>query len=211
MAQMRGRVVGEATHTVAGVKVEIRLYKKDLIFFAEYAGEFFTDQDAKKLKARVWAYIEETFNLEWIPVIQVAETQPFCHHISAHAEYMGIVIDRFYYAYTQGGRLRKAPFYLIECAEDPGKEAGEAWTWRDGGKFAPPCEAGRHLVQDAKRVFYLPYSIEVWTGLLELIKTLARAKQRLHEIVGATEVGMEQLAAVGAQILKMLPAGEEDD
>lgn len=215
MAKMVGRVVGEVKHAVSGIKVEIRLYKKELLFYADYAGTRFQNTDSKALNRQVLEYINQTYSLTWIPAIQVKETTPFAEQHHTQADYMGLAISRFYYAYTANRWLRQENWnYYNLPSTDKTKVTGRAWTWmppRYGDKpFEPPCEWVK--THDVQNIYYLPYSDEVWEGLLEMIRTLARAKLRLREIVGGSEAGMEQLAAVGAEIMKALPAttGEGD-
>lgn len=79
-----GPIIESWEHFRYKVKVIIRLNPDDSIFHGDYGDRRFTDPTLNGLRAKLNSAVEETMQLEWIPVLRV----------KCHAHFHGIRMER---------------------------------------------------------------------------------------------------------------------
>ena len=79
----------------------------------------------------------------------------------------------------------------------------EYWrTSRDQDVLFPPL----YLKDEA----YLPYSEELWTGLVQMQTAISKLEERIHEIIMTPE-GNDMIALVGKGMFNLLAPGDDSE
>lgn len=197
----------------AGGRVEVYFDPNPdcLTFHAQVGDKRFTNVSADALVSEVLRYIRDNLRMVWHPAIVVAEVAPFS---PGKASFVGIDVKRVYLANPlDGGCPRQLEWDDYAPSEDRlgGPQPGENM---DAYRLSHSREvwAGLKVPDDLpyetkssdRKTRVLPYTEELYAGLVEIDRGIARLKARLGSLMGDS-AGWQQVAAIGAQLLKMLP------
>ncbi len=185
-----------------------------LSFTAKIGDQRFRNANAAQLKQEVYAYIEANLVMTWHPVIVVSEVAPFS---PGRASFVGIEVHRVYLTNGADGRIRQLDWDDYDVADDAfGRRPDESihsyrlshsqQHWMGLGKV--PDDLPYKTKSSDKETRILPYSEELYTGLVEIDAGIDRLKARLRTLL-TNEQGWTKIASIGAQLCKLLPAPEE--
>lgn len=212
----------ETLHHRSGAKVDIMFDPNPggeygLTFSARVGDKWFRDPSAAAIRQTVYRYLDEQVQMTWIPVIIVSEIAPF--HPGT-ASFVGIEVTRAYMANGADGAVRRLNWDDYHAQEGTfiGPSEGEnvdAWrllraqTAYMGIKSVPD---GLPFVTKSsdKETRILPYTEELYTGLVEIDRGIERLREKLRDLLGDKE-GWSRIAEIGSQMMKMLPAPAEDE
>jgi hypothetical protein len=208
MSRKKPKIISTVKHPRAGMSVNVYLNQDSLTFSATVAGEIIAGTDGKDVERRVFQAIAASVELDWQPVIEARALHPFT---AADESFVGIEIDRYYVA------VRKTDGLLLESAWSTEGKATFTyaktfgnWSPHDDGEWKLPCNDGHgHTsMMDGTR-YFMAYTDELWAGLEQLIVAIRALRARLDTLLATVE-GQAMISTVGAQLLKMLPAPDED-
>jgi hypothetical protein len=158
--------------------------------------------------------LEFTAEFEWIPVIEVEESQSWHDEHQVGTAFIGFSTERYYIAKRPDKLFVRADWRIFHHSKEDARYYGKPPIYHakrfydrnilndDGtleGDFPLP------FVSDmTRRHYYLPYSEETWGGIQQIIEAIKVLKSRLHEVLG-TDEGRKLLLRVGESIIKALP------
>lgn len=201
-------------------------------FFADYAGEHYTGNDAASVERTVREAMRASLSVTWRECISVSwgERSSFDHSQQGVGENNGgaqfrFSFSRFLWARFPDGKLRKLEHwdYRTRPNEDKLSAAhtfhpnwmGGPWPrslYATSGprgevtapEFDPPCR-GREAHSNVEAPhMYLPYSDEMWLGLSLLTDQVVLLSKRLADLLGSTE-GQARIAAAYGVLALMAP------
>lgn len=181
-----------------------------LTFSAKVGDRWFRNADAHRLKREVCDYLSANLELTWHPVIIVSEVAPFS---PGRASFVGIEVERAYLAQGADGRVRQLNWDDYEVTPGEfGPSSGESvdsfrlsratQSW--GGLKRVPDDLPYVTKHSDKETRILPYTEELYAGLVEIDGGIDKLKLRLRTLLAGKD-GWTQIAAIGARITKLLP------
>lgn len=183
-----------------------------LTFHAQVGDKRFTNVSADALVTEVLRYIRDNLHVVWHPAIVVSEVAPFA---PGKASFVGIDVKRVYLTNPlDGGRPRMLEWDDYAPSEgrlggpQPGENmdayrlshSREVWV----GLKKVPDDLPYETKSSDRKTRVLSYTEELYAGLVEIDRGITRLKVRLGSLLGDNN-GWQQVAAIGAQLLKMLP------
>lgn len=192
-------------HHRTQTKVALRLDRKTMQFEAEYGGRTFHSKDGAEVKAQVLDAIKAQCALEFHPVIEVALRHGYSsssHHAEVQAASIILELARYYYA-VDGEVMWILSWDNFESGNLERTKGWHPHTGRE--RFSLPFR--REANWDDR--LYAAYSEELWAGLQELQAVIEKARERVLELMMG-DIGLESIRAMGARILRALPAGDEE-
>ena len=212
MARLPARV-DFITHARTGVKVALRLDKKNMVFQAEYGGQTYKSKDGGEVRAQTLKAIEESHQLTFQPVIRVEVARGnFGSVYHSRAELgvgLGVAITRFYF--SQEGELRQ-----LTWEDHKRNNVTRLKRWMPPGfkgkpeEFTLPFSRPNRLSYGSDH-YYLPYSEETWEGLQRIVKNIETAKDHLNAFLVDPGV-ISKLIAIGTgSPYPLLKAGDIED
>ncbi len=188
--------------------------ERGLTFNAKVGDRHFQNANAAQLKREIYEYLNANLELTWHPVIIVSEVAPFS---PGTASFVGIDVERAYLSQGTDGRVRQLNWDDYEVTPgafgpNPGESidsfrlsrSRQSWS---GLKKVPDDLPYRTKSSD-KETRILPYTDELYAGLVEIDNGIDRLKVRLRDLLSDKE-GWTKIATIGAQLTKLLPAPEE--
>lgn len=225
---LKPQKVDEVTDKKTGMTIDIMFNRNDKDFFAVHGPATFRDPTAKAVMTWAHKQLQEAQELQWQPIIKVTYrriNQPDGQNSATIA----ISATRYFVAVNQAGRPIRADWgtspdgretikNVFEYHSSPPTrttrriglyERAMAFHWNDkeDGPFRVPLTVKRQFRPDYDVL--LPYDMETWLGILELIETIRQANDALENLLQA-ESGIERIGQVGAALLKALPSGEPE-
>lgn len=185
-----------------------------LTFSATIGDKRFRNASAEILRQEIHDYLAANASLVWHPAIVVSEVAPFS---PGRAAFVGIEIKRVYLACTDVVRELDWEDYNVEpgtFGPQPGENidsyrlSRSRQCWRGIRKVPDDLpHTAKHVDRETTVV---PYSEELYTGLVEIDRGVRRLHARLRTLL-KTNDGLQQVAFVGASLLKALPAPNEEE
>ena len=183
-----------------GYEIDIMLDRDTLEFFANLPGdEVITSKEARSIKSQTLAWLSNNITFDWHPIIAVDETRPFMEsNTSPTRGFVGFSLSRFYWTRRQDGRVFKKEWNYGNKSNLDGASLWYAIEIDDNGF---PVHDSTH---------YMPYSDELWEGLLGLIGKIQELKLNLSNFLSSDE-GVSRLSEIGMSSIKSLFSGEDDE
>ena len=202
MARLPARV-GWIIHDRMRTKVALRLAKSSMTFQAEWAGKVYRNKDGAVLRKQILELIEASEHLVFHPVIEAEVARPgYGSYSSGRRAQVSLCVDRFFYAESSSGGLLKLAWERQDSSRQRHWNPGEGFT-------GVPCHIPHCYSYDPDR-HYLVYSDDMWAGLGVLLDAIEQAEGRINEILSADDT-LARIEAVGAAIIKALPAPKENE
>lgn len=185
-----------------------------LTFSAQVGDQRFRNASAEVLRQEIHKYLNENTAATWYPAIVVSEVAPFS---PGRAAFVGIEVDRVYLT-CNNGTVRELNWDDYNREEDSfGFRPGESidsfrlsrarQSWR--GIKSLPDDLPHTSKSSDKETTVVPYTEELYAGLLEIDNGVRRLRERLRTLL-KTDEGRSQVASVGASLLKMLPPAPDE-
>lgn len=209
MARRKLLKIDEFEHR-SGVVVYIFLAPDNTFVTNEILGTTLHDDTADRLKSKATRYLNESYELSFTPVIEIKKLRPFAAEISElQGGFVGFNARRFYYAVNIADNF----FWLSwELATSRGLSTSFASRWHPGGYSGKITKDNFILPIQAGGYHYLPYSEEVWSGVMRLANIIRVANERLDEILNAEDGGIQRLSLAGELIKQaLLGSGENSE
>lgn len=228
-----GAMIDEHVHR--GVHTKIRLNKSTGIFGAFLGDAEMTAASLRELKTILEKKIDEGLNLTWQPIIHITVNPPKSDEDEREAAALRTEVklqaERFYVARVQGPNWRRLAWDALQPGSSIERQLRDSKAWQ------PPIvdqseyhhDAGRQRAADARKLaarenwappFYedwkgaryeveawLTYTPELWRALEEIGQLLRNARTQLAHMT-ATKKGVAQIAIAGANLPKLLGAGQ---
>jgi hypothetical protein len=86
----------------------------------------------------------------------------------------------------------------------------QVWRWSDKTDEGDVVFPYVHEGMFGSPMAWLEYSDEVWAALEKMQETISQVNEQFQALIG-TDEGYDKMEQIGREILKMLPAPEEDD
>jgi hypothetical protein len=213
---MQGRIVETLDFPAYGTKVDIRLNKRSLTFFAYIGNHLLEEKDADTLKTRIRLVLRDELSATWEPIIAIS----FKGQVNGiQAANFRLEFDRYYVARV--GDLRKwrmlswaafdeyknDPISLInnsqywyvmtdkESIEDSYKESViDTYHGHNG-------DSCREDITHREGTFYRPYSKELWEGLHKLRDAMIEISNTVSKLV-STDKGLVFLMSGGKLLIE---------
>lgn len=134
-----------------------------------YDNKTFDGKDLKQLRSDAWAYLRDVTAGKWEPFVIV-------EHNSS-----GIQTDhQIYFEYRRVFRLKKADGTLL----------WKTWVGPDKGHEGTPGNScyGPDVEDEYKYVKCIPYSKEVWNGLLVITKAIEALDKKIKAMVAGADL-----------------------
>jgi hypothetical protein len=231
MARKKPIEVDEVHYATLGVRVKIFLNREKNKFYADYAGEHFEHAECAQVKRLVLDSIQASQKLDWIPVIEIEKLLPFS--ADTPENFIGFSLDRFYIAYTTGGRIVRTRWFVdgegvdvplsvyrksiegrvkgANAANDMAFVETFLWDEERAGKFRLPypyegCQ-GTDSGEDwrSEQTVYVRYSPELWRGLELILERIEEMRRKLDELLLSPE-GHKLIEGLVAQLSLSGPA-----
>lgn len=203
------RVVDTVT-SKAGYSIDIMFDPNAdaLDFSSDFGGLSISSRDANVVKKWAYKQLKTAPGLEWHKVIKVVMLMR--HQYSA-TRTVGFSLDRFYYSTAHNGQLRQCSWPRPSTFDQDQKvdlvRSSTRFHWNNiNGPFDPPMTIPGSFNRPET---YLVYTEELWAGLKQLQDAIGQLRDRLNELI-SSQTGHEQIARVGRDLLKMLPAPKEE-
>lgn len=216
----KGAVVEWVEHPVTKRRAAVRLDRGSMIFFTR---EVETDQNSPTFESRsgeevrTWvleqlARTTDANNMTWVPVIEVQQDGDVRHmyrdETETHGESLSVTVKRYYLGLTRDEReWRGLPWescHPDSAAQVPENERYAASSRYDEGPkserlngYTKPFRLPAFLSRSRGDKAVLPYTEELWQGLLLVVQHLANSRVTLRELI-STKKGVETLTLVGA-------------
>jgi hypothetical protein len=201
--------VGEYTHRETQSTVEIVYHKRDKVFRARLSDAVIEAESQKEVERKLKEHLDATMQIEWQKVLALTPDEAMT--VKSLWASIGIHFKRFEVGRHPDGRLLKREwerpptvFFTGTVSNPPRIPSNFYWDTKRDGEWALPTTSKR-MNGGSVQTYYFPYTEEMWTGLEEVQKRIEELRDRLMEFLGE-EAGYEQIALMGAQILKALPA-----
>lgn len=195
-----------------------------LTFNAVVGDKGFRFKTAEEVKRAVWEYLDANCKLDWHPVIEITELEPW--GANNDELFVGFNIDRYYLAESNDKRqdghpsLRKLRWDEYTPDKDrmrfDSTDNIDFYRIQNSQEFhafhlkIPDCLPYRekHPHRTGKHS-YLLYDESVWVALQSIQEGITRLKRKLRTLTG-TNTGIQQLTAMGSQLLNLLPENVEE-
>jgi hypothetical protein len=220
MARRGVRKLEMYKHEVSGIEVAIYLNTHNSTFqcTVERDGEDFVDKDLNVLKRKLKTYLDGRVDLGWQWVIEVElESGGGDHRSQARKHVFGFSKKKYLLSShrVNGKYLKTEPRDFTLQHVDYGNEEAhylkdsKTWRWfrneEEGDLVLPAKKDGGYR---GTRV-WLEYSAEVWAALQQMQDVIDGVAEQFDALIG-TDEGYKNLEQIGREIMRLLPAPEED-
>lgn len=231
MARGKKDQVVETFEHRTGMKIDLlfdpnpqRIHPETGLTFSAVVGDkTFRSKTAEEVKQAVWGYLDANSKLDWHQVIEITELEPWGAN---NAElFVGFNIDRYYLTESKDLRNGHPLLRKLRWSEyNPDKhqlafdhmKSVDLYRIHNSQEFhafqgkLPDCLPFRDQRghRDGK-VTYVPYDENVWVALQSIQEGITRLKRKLRSLTG-TNQGIQQLTAMGSQLLNLLPESVEE-
>lgn len=237
MRHLKGAIVEWVEHSKTKRRAAIRLDRGSMTFWAradeaDLQSEPYTSQKGSEVRAwllKQLAFTTDENIMEWVPVVKIEHGGERRHRYRDEAQTFGdslsVEIDRFYLGLTRDQReWRKLRWESCDPTSLTVVPENERYAASDRYAEGPKSEK-LNKVYGTEKPFRLPsfkdkyqgeetvipYTPELWAGLLLIVEQMERSRKTLRELVG-TKAGIARLAEVGAGHvpLQLMPPKPEE-
>ncbi|SRR6266516_1131673 len=213
----KGAIVEKIEHPTTKRAGVVRLDKRSMTFFAreddsDLTAEPFASKDGAKVHAWLRVRLGHTTQkdrLDWVPVIEIKNDSKSGYRYrgeeNMHGEQLDVEIDRFWIALTQderewrkitwvegdlksSGSIPENDRYAQSRRFGQGPKSTELTSWNKPFVLPSFLREGQVVV---------PYTPELWKGLLQVIRQIAATRELLKEMIG-TKDGIAAVTEIGA-------------
>jgi hypothetical protein len=207
-------------HTISGIDVDIYLNTNNSTFEArvEQDGEVFIDKDLNVVKAGLKEYLDNRVDLGWRWIIELELTTGTQWTGQPKSTAFGFSKRKYVLSSKRvnGKYLMAEKRDFTKAHIHYGQEElyylkdSKTWRWGEKGDEGDLVLPFRAKSRYGNPRIWLEYTDEVWAALNTMQDTIVGVANQFEELIG-TEAGYENLQQIGAQILRLLPAPEDDD
>lgn len=179
--------VGEFKYAPANLVIEIRYDNTEQVFWSLFAGQTLQAPTQGELESALKALIKAAYDVEWKRMI-IAKPR---RESNREAAGVRLAIERVQWAYLPGAGLKLTQwdaegdyriawshfFYIKDMQYD--HERLPHWS--------PPYIEPKRYVHDDDERYYIPYTDQIWDGLIIVQQRIAEIGQRLSTILGTSE------------------------
>lgn len=229
--QRKGAIIERVEHHTTKRTGVIRLDKRGMWFFArEVDGDVnsppFESKDGSAVREWLMKQLARTTaddRLEWLPVVKIEyggeKKGRYRDESQVHGESMELEVNRFYIALSKDKReWRKLTWEECEPNSSTVLPENDRYAASERFRDGPRAEQQGYRKPDPFRLpqfndgggygdstTYLPFTADLWRGLLQVCKQIAAARSTLKELVG-TKQGVGVLGEIGAGKSQLLLA-----
>jgi hypothetical protein len=210
MGRRTRKEIDRMKHTDSGIIIIFYLEPDNTFSTSELFGQTLRHNVYDELRREAWKFVAENFKLNFYPIIEIKKIQPFA--ANDRMPFIGFNASRFFYATNPQGQMFVVSWNWIA---DPKKInsmdlVGYSKMWTPGGwsyynagrEFKPPIKVNDEYT-------YLPYSEDTWNGVVNLLDTIKKVRERLEELLGSADAGLETFRLAGQQLARLLPGGDD--
>lgn len=159
----------EQTHERFPIRVDAYSGKFEISLGENYDNKTFLGKDIEKLRSEAFVYIHDVTAGKWEPFVIVEHN------------HWGIQHDhQIYFEYHRVFRLKKSDGTLL----------WKTWNGADGDHEGTPGQSthGPNREDEDKHVKCLPYSKEVWNGLLTITKAVEAVDKKIKAMIAGDDL-----------------------
>lgn len=225
MTHLKGAIIQWVEHPTTKRKAPIRLDKRSMTFFAreddsDPSVDPFSSKDGAAVEAWLYERLKYTTaenNMEWVPAIHVTwggETEhQYRDQQQLHGESVEVTIDRVWLGLTRDRvewrtlRWSQGDPDHADCVPENERYAQSSHhalgpkspALHDTrlGRREKPFRLPSYGYGYRTRHAWLPYTDELWQGLLMVVAAIKHSRKSLADLLG-TKAGIETVSAVGA-------------
>jgi hypothetical protein len=151
------------------IRVDIHSGKFEIALGDNYDKKTFDGKELEKLRSDAWAYLRDVTAGKWEPYVIVEHNNQGIQHD-----------HQIYFEYRRVFRLKKADATLL----------WKTWIGADGTHEGAPGNScyGPDIEDEDKHVKCLPYSKEVWAGLLAITAAIEAVDKKIRQMVAGTDL-----------------------
>ncbi len=159
----------EQTRESFPIRVDAHSGRFEIDLGANYDNKIFSGKDIEKLRGEAFVYLRDVTAGKWEPFVIVEHNK------------LGIQHDhQIYFEYRRAFRLKKPDGTLI----------WKSWNGPDGSHEGTPGNSthGPDEEGEDKYVKDIPYSKDVWSGLLAITKAIESVDKKIKEMIAAPDL-----------------------
>jgi hypothetical protein len=181
MGRKTNKKVDEYRDRVAGV-ISIYLTPDNTFVTDEVYGKTVAGESIATVLRALLDHLRDNNTLEFNPVICIEEIKPHGYQDT----FIGVQAHRFLWARNAAGTLLKLDWRDKDKYDrgEPVINLTQVFRIRTG-YFDPPVVIDGSF---GSKEVYVPYTDEAWAGVISLQETIVRARERLNNILYATDI-----------------------
>lgn len=153
----------------------------EIVLGENYDNKTFRGKDVQKLRSEAFVYLRDVTAGKWEPFVIVEHNNQGIQHD-----------HQIYFEYRRAFRLKKPDGVLI----------WKTWNGPDGDFDGQPGQStwGPDLDDESKHVKCIPYSKEVWHGLLAITKAIESVDKKIRDMIAGADLEVKlKCIAAGTQ------------
>lgn len=151
------------------IRVDVHSGAFEIALGPNYDNKTFDGKELEKLRSDAWAYLRDVTAGKWEPFVVVEHNSNGIQHD-----------HQIYFEYRRLFRLKKTDGTLL----------WKTWVGADESHDGTPGNSsyGPDVEDEDKHVKCLPYSKEVWNGLLAITKAIESVDRKIKEMVAGADL-----------------------